>query len=978
MPLLQPDVARIGRPDGEPFFDDRAPDTLAAGTPEPLRSDLVGLLGSDRVLTRVLDLVRYASDASPYRLFPKAIVMAHDVADVAKVFAYGRRTGTPVTLRAAGTSLNGQAQTDGILVDVRRHWVGVTVENRGARARVRPGTVLGHANRVLTRYGRKLGPDPASTHAATVGGVIANNAGGMRCGVARDSYQTVRSITFVLPSGAVIDSGEPDAEEKFAEREPTLSRGLLELRDELRSDAALTERVRRKFEIKNTTGYRLVALLDADTPLEIFRRLLIGSEGTLAFVAEAVFETVPVPRHTTVSWLHFPSIEAAVEPVPDLVAAGASAVELMVGQALTVASHLIPGTPAHWKELPPDSAALLVEFGADQFEALGSHETRAARLLANRDLLRPPEFTREPDAIELAWSVREGMFGLVGKLRPQGTSLITEDVCVRPERIAESARDIQALLAKHGFLTGVAGHASAGNLHFMLTPAFGEPGDRDRYERFMSELVELVVGKYDGSLKAEHGTGVNMAPWVEREWGTKATEMMWRIKQLADPDCVLAPGVVLNRDPEAHLRNLKSTPPIEQEATTCVECGLCEPVCPSRNITTTPRQRIVLRREMARQPEGSAVLDALLEEYEYDGIQTCAADGTCQPACPVAIDTGKMIKRFRAWERTARAEAVALALARHWVAVERVARGALRSGDATSRVLGDAPLRGATEALRRAVSAELVPAWPGKMPRPAPARLPATTRVGAAAVYLPACINRVFGNPFELPPRPTLPEALVEVSRRSGLPVWIPEDAAGHCCATPWSSKGYRRGSEFMARKVADALWGWSDAGRLPIVVDASSCAHGLTQDVASHLDNERGERHGKLELLDSIAWVHDRLLPRLQVRRRLGTVAVHPTCSAGHLGLASKLEAVARSLADEVVVPAGAACCGFAGDRGLLHPELPFSALRDEAAELEGRHFDAYLSSNRTCEIGLRQVTGQPFRSFVFLLEELTRDESG
>jgi D-lactate dehydrogenase len=987
MALLQPDVRRIGRPHGPPA-PDRAPDWVAGGTPEPLRSELVALLGADRVLSRPLDLVRYASDASPYRRIPKVVVMARDAQDVRRVFEYARRTGTPVTLRAAGTSLNGQAQGDGIMVDVRRHWAGVAVEEDGLRARVRPGTVLGHANRVLAPHGRKLGPDPASTDAATVGGVIANNSGGMRCGVEADSYRTLRSLTFVLASGTTIDTAAPGAQEAFAAAEPELAGGLAALRDELRADAELSERVRRKFEIKNTTGYRLCALLDADTPLEIFRRLLVGSEGTLGFIAEAVFDTVPQPAHTTVAWLHFESIDAAVAPVPDLVAAGASAVELMVAPALITASHMLPGTPAYWQELAFESAALLVELGADDAADLDPAIARATKALAGHELLREPGFTRDPEEIEVAWRVREGMFGLVGKLRPEGTSLIGEDVCVRPERIAESARDIQALLGKHGFLTGVAGHASAGNLHFMLTPALGDAADRERYEAFMSELVDLIVDRYDGSLKAEHGTGVNMAPYVEREWGAKATEMMWRIKALADPDGVLGPGVVLNRDPGVHLRDLKTQPPIEEEATTCVECGFCEPVCPSRNVTTTPRQRIVLRREMARQPEGSPVLDALLRDYEHDAIQTCAADGTCGPACPVAIDTGKLIKRFRALEHTDRAESLALAAAKRWAAVERAARAGLRAGDAARAIgrpdgrggehaaatLGDRALAGAAGVLRGALGEELVPSWPANMPPPAPAAMPATARDGAAAVYLPACINRIFGNPRGAPPRPSLPEALVSVSARAGLPVWIPDDAAGHCCATPWASKGYARGHEHMARKVADALWRWSDEGRLPVVIDATSCAQGLLADVPSGLDDAARERYERVTVMDSIAWAHDRLLPELEVRRRARAVAVHPTCSAGHLGLEPKLEALAGALADEVVVPVGAACCGFAGDRGLLHPEIPPSALREEAESLDGRAFDAHLCANRTCEIGLQQVTGRPYASFVFLLEEATR----
>ncbi|HEY3552870.1 MAG TPA: FAD-binding and (Fe-S)-binding domain-containing protein, partial [Solirubrobacterales bacterium] len=632
-------------------------------------------------------LVRYASDASPYRLLPRAVVMARDAGDVAKVLDYGRRNEIPVTFRAGGTSLNGQGQSDGILVDVRKHWGGVRVEDDGARARVKPGTILGHANRVLAPHGRKLGPDPASTDVCTVGGVVANNSGGMRCGVTKDSYSTVRELTFVLPSGTKIDTGAPGAAERFATAEPELAAGLEAIRDEIRADAELAERIRRKFAIKNTTGYRLCAFLDANEPLEIFRRLLVGSEGTLAFVSEVVFETVPVPPLTTTAWIHLPSIDAATAPVGDLVASGATAVELMVAPALITAAWNMVGAPQEWKELPPESAVLLVEFGGEDEGDLAAQVLRAEAILGSHELIRPIAFTQDLEEIELAWRVREGLHGLIGRVRPEGTALIVEDVCVPPARIAEGAKDLQALLGQHGFLPGVAGHASAGNLHFMLTPDFAKQEDLERYEAFMGGLVELIVDKYDGSLKAEHGTGVNMAPYVEREWGAKATELMWRVKQLADPDGVLSPGVVLSRDPGVHLRNLKTTPAIEDwgGATTCVECGFCEPVCPSRNLTTTPRQRIVLRREMARQPEGSPVQRALLAEYEYDAVETCATDGSCQLACPLGIDTGRMVKELRVARHGERAERAALAAAKRWKAVEAASRIALRLGGPLAR-----------------------------------------------------------------------------------------------------------------------------------------------------------------------------------------------------------------------------------------------------------------------------------------------------
>jgi D-lactate dehydrogenase len=967
MELLAPDSGRIA-PEGNEPSEDRAPDELAAGTSEPLRSDLIGLLGEDRVLTRVIDLIRYASDASPYRLLPKAIVMARDAEDISKVLDYARASKIPVTFRAGGTSLNGQSQSEGILVDVRRHWSGVEVLDGGARARLRPGTVLGHANKILAPYGRKLGPDPASTDIACVGGVLANNSGGMRCGVVADSYSTVSSLTFVLPSGTVIDTAAPDASERFAAEEPELARGLAAIRDEIRGDENLAARIRKKFRIKNTTGYRLCAFLDEEEPVQIFRRLLIGSEGTLGFIAEAVFETVPLPSMTTVSWLHFDGIESATEPVPALVGSGATAVELMVAPALMVAAQNIAGAPQDWLELPPTSAALLVEFGAETDGELDRLVAGAEEILREHELMRPPDFTRDQHRIEVSWTVREGLHGLIGRLRPPGTSLIIEDVCVPPERIAESARDIQALLSEHGFLPGVAGHTSAGNLHFMLTPDFSKHEDRDRYEAFMAKLVELILDKYDGSLKAEHGTGLNMAPYVEREWGAKATELMWRVKALADPDGVLAPGVLLNRDPEIHLKNLKTTPEIEPVATTCVECGFCEPVCPSRHLTTTPRQRIVIRREMARQPQGSPVQRALLEQYEYDGIQTCAADGTCQIACPLGIDSGKLIKGFRTEEHTDRGQRRAVRLAERWRSIERAARAALRAGTVAGPLM-----RAGMGAARSLITDELVPSWPRNMPPPAPARLPETSREGAAAVYVPACVNRIFGRPRRDGSGPSLPEAMVAVSARAGMPVWIPEDVAGHCCAVPWTSKGYADGAATMANKTVESLWRWTEEASLPVVIDASSCALGLAAEAAGGLIDENRERHGRLEILDSVAWAQ-RLLPKLEVRRRLGSVAVHPTCSTRHLGLERGLREVAGAIADEVAQPVTATCCGMAGDRGLLHPELTASATAEEAAELAGSGHDAYLCSNRTCEIALQRATGAAYESFVIPLELVSR----
>jgi len=973
MPLLAPDVLKI-TPDSSEPASDRAPEWVAAGTPEPLRSELISLLGEQQVLSRTSDIIRYASDASPYRLLPQAVIMARDASDVSKVIEYGRRTGISVTFRAGGSSLNGQSQTEGILIDTRRNFGGVEVLDGGKRVSVGPGTVLGHANKVLRPYGYKLGPDPASTDIATVGGVVANNSGGMRCGTRFDSYSTVTAMEFVLPSGTAVDSAAPDAEEKFAAAEPELAAGLLKIREEILADQALTDRIRHKFEIKNTTGYRLCAFLDAETPVEIFRRLIIGSEGTLAFIARVTFNTVKLPVKTSLAWLHFPDIPTATEPVKALVDAGASAVELMVAPALIAAGWNMPGAPEYFRDIDPASAALLVEFPGDDDAALDAAEARAFEIVDRDALIRPPEFSREEETIETNWRVREGLHGLIGKLKLPGSALIVEDVCVPPERIAEGAEELRALLAEHEFLAGVAGHASAGNLHFMLTPDFSKPEDLIRYENFMEKLVDLVITKYDGSLKAEHGTGINMAPYVEREWGTQATEFMWRAKELADPENVLSPGIVLNRDKTAHLRGLKTTPEIEEVANSCVECGFCEPVCPSRNLTTTPRQRIVLRREMKRQGEDTAVRRVLLEEFEYDSIQTCATDGSCLLVCPVGIDTGAFVKIFRDQQNSPGAEKLALRAAKNWDKVEKTARSGLKVGNAIAKVTSDAPVRGLSKAARVFVSKDLAPEWGDKMPPAATPHMPHTNRDGAKAVYMPACINRMFGRSKGDEGDLSLPQALVAVSSRAGQPVWIPDDVEGSCCSVPWSSKGFKDAHAYKANETVERLWRWTGGGALPVVIDASSCGHGMKDFGPGVLTEENQQRHSEITIMDSVAWTDQYLLPNLELKTKTDSVTVHPTCSGKHLGQERALVRIANVLAEEVNVPDTATCCGFAGDRGFLHPELTASATQAEAREVKANPTTSHISSNRTCEVGMEQATGEPYSSFIYLLEELSR----
>jgi D-lactate dehydrogenase len=486
--------------------------------------------------------------------------------------------------------------------------------------------------------------------------------------------------------------------------------------------------------------------------------------------------------------------------------------------------------------------------------------------------------------------------------------------------------------------------------------------------------VALVVG-YGGSLKAEHGTGRNMAPFVEAEWGPEARAIMVRLKALADPRGLLNPGVILDDDPRAHLAHLKAMPVVEEEVDKCIECGYCEPVCPSRELTLTPRQRIVVRREIARlvlTGEDPGLLGDLRETYPYMALDTCAADGLCATTCPVGIDTGALVKRLRRTAHSARAQAVALAVSRHLAKVEPLVRLGLRSGHLVQSLLGPGPMIALTRLLR-AVAGRATHQWSREMPRPAKARLPVTRAEGAEAIYFPACISRMMG---ALPGEPrglALPEVLVALADRAGVPLHIPEDPQGVCCGVPFSSKGYQEAHVHAVNHAIERFWRWSGEGRLPVVLDTSPCTYGL-KGCRSQLTAENRDRFDRLRILDAVDFVHDTLLPRLAVRRKLGAVALHPVCSLTKLNLVPKLEAIARACATEVVIPAGAGCCGFAGDRGFLFPELTGSATRLEGDEVRARAFDGHFSSSRTCEIGVTRATGSPYRSFLYLLEAATR----
>ncbi|MEE6294919.1 FAD-binding and (Fe-S)-binding domain-containing protein [Georgenia wangjunii] len=965
------------------------------------------------VSTSETDRARMAPDASHYLLRPRAVATPRDLAEVAALMAGVSTMADPVplTFRSGGTSLSGQAVTDGLLVDVRRHQAGVEVLDGGARVRCQPGAVLRRVNAALARHGRRLGPDPASEIACTLGGVIANNSSGMTAGTTTTAYRTLESMVLVLPSGTVVDTAAPDADARLREREPELHAGLLRLRDTVRSDARLRAVVEHQFSMKNTMGYGLNALLDHDTAVEILAHLVVGSEGTLAYVGEVTLRTVPALPHAATTLLVLDSIDRATDALPALTAAGAVAIELMDASSLRVAQRDARADAFLRGLRVEEHTALLVELQHADPDGLAALRADLEPVLGTLGVSAAAPLTSDPAARAAMWHVRKGLYATVAGARPTGTTALLEDVVVPPAALTGTVRQLRALLARYGYDDAVTfGHARDANLHFMINPRLDEQRELDAYAAFTEDLVDLVLGA-DGSLKAEHGTGRIMAPFVRRQYGDELYAVMREVKRLCDPRGLLNPGVLLTEDPQAHLRHVKAYPAVHPELDRCVECGYCEPACPSRNTTTTPRQRIVLLREIARaEPARRRELE---RDYDYASVQTCAADSLCAVSCPVDIDTGAVMKGFRAEARGPVVQALGAGAATAWGPATTALRGALGVADA----LPGAAVSGASRAARAVVGQkgrDWVPQVGGDLPGPGRARsgLRRTTAGGAAqrgregagsaaraapgtgarpdvaadsvprpgaadVVFFPACIGALFG------PEGTsggVSEAFVRLCERAGLAVAVPEGIDGLCCGTVWESKGLTDGAATMARRVAAAVWDLTDGARLPLVSDASSCTHGLTK-IGASLSGEDARRWARLRVVDAVTFTRERLLPALDVPadRRLDRLVVHPTCSAVHLGAVEDLAQVAQAAAQTVTVPVGWGCCGTAGDRGMLHPELPAGATELEAtevAELEsaGGAFDSYVSCNRTCEMGMTAATGRPYRHVLEVLEEVTR----
>lgn len=929
---------------------------------------LESILPKERIKSRLIDLVAYAPDAGFYYLQPRAVVQPQSEEEIKDLFTFSHTYKIPITFRTAGTSLSGQSISNGILVDLSKSWKALKTEADGLQIRVQPGVIGAIANACLKKHGRKIGPDPASINSAMMGGILSNNASGMCCGVVRNSYHTTKYIRFILPNGNAYSTEAKEDYKRFKDECPHIYDTLQSLRNNILQQPDLNNLIRHKYKTKNTVGYSVNAFIDHEDPLDILAHLLIGAEGTLAFIAEAVLETIPDFPFKSTALLYFPGIYEACKAIVPLSLAGAEAIELMDRASLHSVAH-IAGLPEQIKTVPEHAAALLVEFQGHTAKEVRSKIEHFLGTVNELALLNDPEFTEDPYRQALYWKVRKGLFPSVGAIRASGTSVILEDIAFPIEKLGDAILDLQRLFKKYGYDEAIIfGHAKDGNIHFVVTQSFSGSAEVERYALFMDEVVDLVVKKYNGALKAEHGTGRNMAPFVETEWGTEIYEIMRSLKHTIDPHNLLNPGVIINDDNRVHIRNLKEMPKVEEEVDKCMECGFCEHRCPSRDLTLTPRQRIVVRRELVKLGEAANLRQykELLQQYQYDGMDTCAVDGLCATACPVDINTGSLIKRLRKENHSGWSNKVALAAAKNFGILAFFIKNGLRTGNAINNLLGKHTLFHSTKALRKIIPS--LPLWSNQLkPAPGLKRSVRNNSGKPAVIYFPTCISRVMGGSVD--GKKSIVESFVSVSEKAGIDFSIPDDIDASCCGQPFSSKGFNQAFAYMANQTIDKLWKWTDGGRLPVVVDITSCTHTLHHcDWALSAENK--QRFASMKVIDSIDYLADYLIPNLHIHKK-SSIALHPVCSLQHMGLENKFLSVAQSLADNVTLPVRAGCCGMAGDRGFLFPELTRSATRPEAEELKQHHYDGYYSTAKTCEMSMSEAVGANYHSLLHLADE-------
>ena len=946
--------------------------------------DVGEFIPQERIYTDELRRLAWGTDAGFYRLIPQVVIRSQNEEEVSQLLKLSNRYHLPVTFRAAGTSLSGQAISDSILIIAGKHWENYKLSEDYKQITLQPGIIGQRVNEILAPYGRKFAPDPASVKSAMVGGIVMNNASGMNCGTHANSDKVMVSARIILTDGTILDTGNPISRASFEATHPDFLRRIEEIRDEIRANQALTERIRYKYSIKNVTGLNIQPFIYYDNPFDIIAHLMVGSEGTLAFLSEVTMNTEYDYPHKASGMLYFKTIKEACRAVVAMkkLETTHDGPTVKGAELLDYKSLSSVNDPVFLKYKEEVGAgketgltAVLTETKACTLEELQENIVQIENCLQSFDNHIPVHFTNRPEEYSQYWAIRSGIFPSVGGTRQPGTTCLIEDIAFHIEDLPEATEELQQLIARHGYEDAcIYGHALEGNYHFIINQSFNTDTEVKRYEDLMEDVKTLVVDKYDGSLKAEHGTGRNMAPFVRHEWGEDAYQMMKAVKELFDPKGLLNPGVIFNDDPQCHIKNFKPLPLIPLDSSNpaakvnrCIECGFCEVNCLSCGFTLSSRQRIVLQREMARlrqNNEDPQRLALLQKQYQYPGNETCAGDGLCSMSCPMGINTGDLthVIRQEALPKGSLGYKAGDFVANHFAGIKNSLRPVLSLAHLGHSILGTKNMSKITKGMHNVMG---IPLWTPAMPKAYRINLQnfqKTQEQPLKVVYFPSCINQTMGLPKESPVNQPLVDKMYSLLKKAGYEVIFPKNMDKLCCGTIWESKGMLDIADRKSAELEAALWEASEHGKYPVLCDQSPCLHRMRECIK------------KMKLYEPAEFIYTFLKDKLTFTPTNRPVAVHVTCSTRKMGLADTIIALAKLCSTQVLVPEGVGCCGFAGDKGFTHPELNSYALRKLRPQIETAGIQIGYSNSRTCEIGLTTNSGIPYVSIAYLVDECTK----
>ena len=996
-------------------------------------ADLRQFIPSDRIYTDELRTLGWGTDASFYRQIPKVVIRSDGEEEISKIVKTCKKYSLPFTFRAAGTSLSGQSCTDSVLIVAGKHWEKYSLADDHESITLQPGIVGSRVNEILKPYGRVFPPDPASIGAAMVGGIVINNASGMNCGVHANSDRMMLSARVILTDGTILDTGSEESREAFRKSHPEFIQKIEALRDKVRADKELADRISKKYSIKNVTGLNLRPLIAYDDPFDIIAHSMVGSEGTLAFLSEVTMKTLHDYQFKASAMVYFMTMKESCEAVVAMkkLKAGDEDLEMSAENLMVKSAEMLdykslssvddPVYLQYQKDVdagkiegvqPGDYhnlTAILTETKGITHEQLLEKIDKIKECLGQFHLYIPAEFTEDPAVYGKYWAIRSGIFPSVGGTRPIGTSCLIEDVAFPIESLPEATVKLQKLIADHGYDDAcIYGHAFEGNYHFILNQSFADEHEVARYAEMMRDVAKLVVEGYDGSLKAEHGTGRNMAPFVQYEWGEKAYEAMKELKDIFDPEGLLNQGVIFNDDPDCFIKCLKPLPVLDYDfesvpdggkylmdpslstahetveqvkrANKCIECGFCEVNCMSCGLTLSSRMRIAVQREIRELEHTGANperLATLKKQYKYYGDQTCATDGLCSTSCPMKINTGELTHLIRQLEmkKSKVGYQVGEFAANHMAGIKSGLRVVLDVAHLGHVTLGSHLMTNICRGMNRMGLPLWTTAMPKKKRQPKPSDLtqfiieksiphPSDLRPQTSdfkVVYFPSCINQTMGQSKQGGKIHDLVDEVIQLMAKAGYEVIFPEGMEKMCCGQIWESKGMLDIADRKSAELEAALWKASGEGKYPVLCAQSPCLHRMKKVMK------------KMELYEPAEFIMKYLVPRLDFHPIDRPIALHITCSTRQMGVADDLIALAKMCSTKVFLPEGVGCCGFAGDRGFTFPELNKYGLRKLRPQIEKNHIEVGYSNSRTCEIGLETNTGIPYMSIVYLVNECT-----